>query len=92
MMRVSSRWSGCTRSTAGTTRYAPATVARECAQPEFAPSAQAYLALSIDADLTSVFSWNTKLLFVYLSAEYATPLNELNQVRAPRRPRQPVRR
>ncbi len=41
------------------------------------------MAFSIDADLTSVFSWNTKLLFVYLAAEYATPLNALSQVRAP---------
>ena len=39
------------------------------------------MAFSIDADLTSVFSWNTKLLFVYLAAEYATPLNALSQAR-----------
>jgi Signal peptidase subunit len=45
-------------------------------------SAQAYLAFSLHADLSSSFSWNTKLLFVYLVAEYATPLNELNQVRS----------
>ena len=43
--------------------------------------AQAHLAFAIDADMTTVFSWNTKLLFVYLAAEYETPLNELNQVR-----------
>jgi signal peptidase complex subunit 3 len=42
---------------------------------------QAYLAFSLQADLRSVFSWNTKLLFVYLVAEYATPLNQLNQAR-----------
>lgn len=43
--------------------------------------AQAYLAFSIQADLRSAFSWNTKLLFVYLLAEYETPSNILNQVR-----------
>lgn len=43
---------------------------------------QALLAFSIQADLSSAFSWNTKLLFVYLTAEYATPRNELNQARA----------
>ena len=34
---------------------------------------EAHLAFEIDADLTSVFSWNTKQLFVWLAAEYATP-------------------
>ena len=42
---------------------------------------QAYLAFSLQADLRSTFSWNTKLLFVYLLAEYETPTNALNQVR-----------
>ena len=45
---------------------------------------QAYLAFSLHADLSSSFSWNTKLLFVYLVAEYSTPLNELNQARGAR--------
>jgi signal peptidase complex subunit 3 len=40
---------------------------------------QAYLAFSLNADLSSSFSWNTKLLFVYLVAEYKTPYNTLNQ-------------
>jgi signal peptidase complex subunit 3 len=34
----------------------------------------------LQADLRSTFSWNTKLLFVYLLAEYETPTNALNQV------------
>ena len=34
---------------------------------------EAHLAFEIDADLTSVFSWNTKQLFVWFAAEYATP-------------------
>ena len=34
---------------------------------------EAHLAFDIDADLTSVFSWNTKQLFVWLAAEYSTP-------------------
>ena len=42
---------------------------------------EAYLVFSIDADLTSVFSWNTKQLFVSVQAEYevfgedATPIS-----------------
>jgi len=41
---------------------------------------QALLALKLDADLRSVFSWNTKQLFVYVQAEYTTPENSVNQV------------
>lgn len=47
----------------------------------FLLSLQAYLAFSLQADLSSSFSWNTKLLFVYLVAEYRTPHNTLNQAR-----------
>lgn len=41
---------------------------------------QAVLSMSLRADLRSAFSWNTKQLFVYLQAEYATPTNQLNQI------------
>lgn len=41
---------------------------------------QAALALSLDADLRSAFSWNTKQLFVYVQAEYVTADNKVNQV------------
>mmetsp|Transcript_47075 Transcript_47075/g.75361 ORF Transcript_47075/g.75361 Transcript_47075/m.75361 type:complete len:194 (-) Transcript_47075:516-1097(-) len=41
---------------------------------------EAYLAFDIDADLTSVFSWNTKQLFVSLAVEYETKINAMNQV------------
>merc|ERR1719162_1946894 len=34
----------------------------------------------IDADLRSVFNWNVKQLFVYVTAEYETDANVLNQV------------
>ena len=40
----------------------------------------AVLSIGIDADFSSCFSWNTKQLFVFLQAEYATPENGLNQV------------
>ena len=33
---------------------------------------QAVLGVSLDADLTNAFSWNTKQLFVFLQAEYET--------------------
>jgi signal peptidase complex subunit 3 len=38
------------------------------------------MSLFIDADLRSIFSWNTKQLFVYIQAEYSTPDNHLNEV------------
>jgi hypothetical protein len=41
---------------------------------------QAALSVALHADLRSVFSWNTKQLFVYLQAEYPTPDNAVNQV------------
>ena len=41
---------------------------------------QAILSLQIDADLRSVFNWNVKQLFVYITAEYETEANVLNQV------------
>ena len=33
---------------------------------------EAYLAFSLDADLRSCFSWNTRLLFFYVQAEFET--------------------
>lgn len=36
--------------------------------------------LSIDVDVTSVFNWNVKQLFLYLVAEYSSPTNPVNQV------------
>ncbi|KAG8467418.1 hypothetical protein KFE25_000734 [Diacronema lutheri] len=41
---------------------------------------QATLRLSIDADLSTVFNWNVKQLFVFITAEYVTKQNKLNQV------------
>ena len=41
---------------------------------------QAILNLGINADLRSVFNWNVKQLFVYITAEYETEANVLNQV------------
>lgn len=41
---------------------------------------QAILSLGINADLRSVFNWNVKQLFVYITAEYETEANVLNQV------------
>lgn len=44
------------------------------------PHAQAVMTFNLEADLRSVFSWNTKQLFVYLQAEYETPSNKINQI------------
>ena len=36
--------------------------------------------LTVLLDMTPVFNWNCKELFLYLVAEYETPKNKLNQV------------
>lgn len=36
---------------------------------------QAHIVLDLTADLRSVFSWNTKQLFVYVNIDFATPKN-----------------
>lgn len=41
---------------------------------------EALMGLSINADLSPLFSWNTKQVFVYVSAEYMSTTNQLNQV------------
>ncbi|GAB4843450.1 hypothetical protein Ancab_013412 [Ancistrocladus abbreviatus] len=38
------------------------------------------LTLNISADLQTLFTWNTKQVFVFVAAEYETPKNSLNQV------------
>lgn len=35
---------------------------------------------TLDADLSSYWTWNTKTIFAYVQAEYETALNKLNQV------------
>jgi hypothetical protein len=38
------------------------------------------LSFNLDADLRSVFSWNTKQIFVYVQAEFPTDDFHVNQV------------
>jgi len=38
------------------------------------------ITFDIDANLTQVFNWNVKQLFLYLSAEYESKDNKVNQV------------
>jgi signal peptidase complex subunit 3 len=38
------------------------------------------VSFDLSADLTPLFNWNVKQLFVYLTAEYTTSQNKLNQV------------
>ncbi|CAL5339603.1 unnamed protein product [Camellia sinensis] len=38
------------------------------------------MTFNISANLQSLFTWNTKQVFVFLAAEYETPKNFLNQV------------
>ncbi|XP_054263284.1 signal peptidase complex subunit 3-like isoform X2 [Macrosteles quadrilineatus] len=39
-----------------------------------------YLTFNLKTDLTHLFNWNVKQLFLYLTAEYTTSNNVLNQV------------
>lgn len=39
-----------------------------------------FLTFDLQADLTKLFNWNVKELFLYLTAEYKTKENEINQV------------
>nr|XP_006630026.1 PREDICTED: signal peptidase complex subunit 3 [Lepisosteus oculatus] len=39
-----------------------------------------FVTFDISADLQPIFDWNVKQLFLYLSAEYSTKSNALNQV------------
>ncbi|EDQ88534.1 uncharacterized protein MONBRDRAFT_37484 [Monosiga brevicollis MX1] len=41
---------------------------------------RASFTFDIDADLSPLFNWNTKQLFLYMTAEYKTRKNRLNQV------------
>ena len=38
----------------------------------------AYLTIDFNADFSSLFDWNTKQLFIYIFAEYATSNNVCN--------------
>ncbi|ONM23411.1 Signal peptidase complex subunit 3B [Zea mays] len=38
------------------------------------------MTLNISADLSSLFTWNTKQVFVFVAAEYETRQNALNQI------------
>ncbi|XP_075160829.1 signal peptidase complex subunit Spase22-23 [Haematobia irritans] len=39
-----------------------------------------FITFDVEANLTSLFNWNVKQLFLFLTAEYKTPDNVLNQV------------
>merc|ERR1712083_829450 len=43
-----------------------------------------FLTFDLQADLNPLFNWNVKQLFLYLTAEYETPNNKLNQDNVPR--------
>uniref|UniRef100_A0A7S0QV65 Signal peptidase complex subunit 3 n=1 Tax=Cryptomonas curvata TaxID=233186 RepID=A0A7S0QV65_9CRYP len=44
------------------------------------PNAEARVMFDMKADLRPLFNWNTKLVFVYITAEYVTKLNTINQI------------
>lgn len=39
-----------------------------------------FISFNLDADFSKVFDWNVKQLFLYITAEYQTANNDLNQV------------
>ncbi|KAM8842837.1 LOW QUALITY PROTEIN: signal peptidase complex subunit 3 [Synchiropus picturatus] len=39
-----------------------------------------FVTFDLSADISPIFDWNVKQLFIYLSAEYTTKSNSLNQV------------
>ncbi|XP_053994086.1 signal peptidase complex subunit 3 [Hylaeus anthracinus] len=39
-----------------------------------------YVTIDLQTDLTSLFNWNVKQLFLYLTAEYQTETNDFNQI------------
>lgn len=52
--------------------------------PDFSASREkndlGFLTFDLKTDLTDIFNWNVKQLFMYLTAEYVTKNNVLNQV------------
>ncbi|KAK9906606.1 hypothetical protein WJX75_004871 [Coccomyxa subellipsoidea] len=40
---------------------------------------RAWMTMQLKADLRDVFHWNTKQAFMYITAEFETPKNEVNQ-------------
>ncbi|EAT47974.1 AAEL000947-PA [Aedes aegypti] len=52
--------------------------------PDFSASREkndlGFLTFDLSTDLNGLFNWNVKQLFLYLTAEYKTEQNELNQV------------
>jgi len=44
------------------------------------PNAEARVMFDMTADVSGLFTWNTKLIFLYVTAEYKTELNVLNQI------------
>ncbi|KAJ3107441.1 hypothetical protein HDU97_004037 [Phlyctochytrium planicorne] len=40
----------------------------------------ATVAFNLDADLSELFNWNTKQLFVFVVVEYSTPTHNTNQI------------
>ncbi|XP_017967230.1 signal peptidase complex subunit 3 [Drosophila navojoa] len=52
--------------------------------PDYGASRQkhdlGYVTFDLETNLTNIFNWNVKQLFLYLTAEYETATNQLNQV------------
>ncbi|KAJ1479505.1 signal peptidase protein-like protein [Baffinella frigidus] len=44
------------------------------------PNAEARVMFDMAADFRTLFTWNTKLIFLFVTAEYKTELNQVNQV------------
>lgn len=79
---------GCFLSTAFNEHYAPVDIATNNALvknvKDYSSSLQfndlGFVTFNLNSDLNSLFNWNVKQLFIYLTAEYSTANNKLNQV------------
>ncbi|XP_055604449.1 signal peptidase complex subunit 3-like [Uranotaenia lowii] len=48
--------------------------------PDFSASRKRFLTFDLNINLNTLLNWSVKQLFLYLTAEYQTEQNELNQI------------
>jgi len=79
---------GCFLSTAFNVHYSAVDIETNTALvknvPDYSASRElndlGFVTFNLNADLNGLFNWNVKQLFIYLTAEYSTLNNKLNQV------------
>jgi signal peptidase complex subunit 3 len=79
---------GCFLTTAFSDHYSVVAISTNTALvknvPDYSASRElndlGFVTFDLNADLSGLFNWNVKQLFIYLTAEYSTANNKLNQV------------